>query len=339
MVLTPGNGAAFQYRATADTSNLGNDQTGGVVPDWVEITRSGSTITGYVSSNGASWTEVGSYTFAAGALNTQVYIGLAVTAFNNSKISTATFDDVSISGQALPATPTSLTANPVSGTVALLQWQDSDSSIFSYYVYRENPGASNYTLIATVPGSVTNFTDTGLTSGDTYAYQVVAVNTEGDSARASTSVILPVLPQSPSDLQANSITATSVGLSWVLNSSNDTGVDIYQRVGNATNFTLIATLAAGSTAYNPTNLQPGTVYEYQVSAVNLAGQSGVADNSFTTLPAAPADLRRNARLQRYNAPMGGCDRRVELQRLSRPVARRRRRDSVCQRPHEPGFRR
>ena len=80
----------------------------------------------------------------------------------------------------------------------------------------------------------------------------------------------------------------------MLNSSNDTNVDIYQRVGNATNFTLIATLAAGSTAYNVTGLQPGTVYEYQVSSVNLAGQSDFADTGFTTLPAAPANLSANA---------------------------------------------
>jgi fibronectin type 3 domain-containing protein len=191
MMITPGNGAAFQYRATANTSNLGNDQTSGAVTDWVKLTRSGLTFTGYVSIDGVNWTEAGSYTFAAGAIGSQIYVGLAVTAFNNSKLSTATFDNVSISGQALPATPTNLTTTALSGTSASLQWQDSDPSIFSYDIYRENPGASNYTQIATVPGSVTNFTDTGLTGGDTYAYQVVAVNTVGDSSAASASVGLP----------------------------------------------------------------------------------------------------------------------------------------------------
>ena len=50
-----------------------------------------------------------------------VYIGLAVTAFNNTKISTATFANVSITGQATPAIPTNLTASPLSGTSASLQ--------------------------------------------------------------------------------------------------------------------------------------------------------------------------------------------------------------------------
>jgi fibronectin type 3 domain-containing protein len=294
MVLTPGNGAAFQYRATADTSNLGNDQTGGTAPDWVEITRSGNTITGYISSNGTSWTEVGSYTFAAGTMGTHVYIGLAVTAFNNKLISTATFGNLSITGQAVPATPTNLAANPVSGASALLQWQDADASIYTYNVYRENPGATSYTLIGTVPGNVTSFTDTGLTSGDSYSYEVVATNTVGVSSAANTSVILPILPQAPTLAEPNSIAATSAGLSWVLNSSNDTSVNVYQRTGNATTFTLIATLATGSTTYELAGLQPGTVYEYQVSAVNLAGESSFADTGFTTLPAAPADLTATA---------------------------------------------
>ena len=192
MVITPGNGAAFQYRATADTSNLGNNQTAGSVTDWVKLTRSGQTITGYVSTNGVDWTQAGSYTFAAGALGSQVYIGLAVSAWNNNAISTATFGNVSISGEALPATPTNFTANSASNTSAALEWQDSDSSVFNYLVYRENPGDSSYTMIATLPGNVTNLTDTGLTSGATYAYQVVAVNAAGDSSPASASVTLPV---------------------------------------------------------------------------------------------------------------------------------------------------
>jgi len=213
MVLTPGNGAAFQYRATADTSNLGNDQAAGSAPDWVKLTRSGQTITGYVSFNGVNWTEAGSYTFAAGTMNTQIYIGLAVTAFNNSQLSTATFANVSISGQAIPATPTNLTANAASGTSAALQWQDSDSSIFEYYVYRENPGASSYTMIATLPGNVTNLTDTGLTSGATYGYQVVAVNSAGDSSAASASVTLP--GTGGGDANADSLVVTSTSDSGV----------------------------------------------------------------------------------------------------------------------------
>ncbi len=192
MVITPGNGAAFQYRAAADTSNLGNNQAAGSVTDWVKLTRSGQTITGYVSINGVDWTQAGSYTFAAGALGSQVYIGLAVSAWNNNSISTATFSNVSITGEALPATPTNFTANSASNTSAALAWQNSDSSVFNYYVYRENPGDSSYTMIATLPGNVTNLTDTGLTSGATYAYQVVAVNSAGDSTPASASVTLPV---------------------------------------------------------------------------------------------------------------------------------------------------
>jgi hypothetical protein len=57
----------------------------------VRIVRAGSTITGYTSSNGASWTMAGRATIAMPAT---VRIGLAVSSHDNSRLATATFDGV-----------------------------------------------------------------------------------------------------------------------------------------------------------------------------------------------------------------------------------------------------
>jgi hypothetical protein len=48
-------------------------------------------ITGYTSSNGSAWTTVGSVTIA---MASTVQIGLAVTSHDNSKLATASFDNV-----------------------------------------------------------------------------------------------------------------------------------------------------------------------------------------------------------------------------------------------------
>ena len=184
MVITPGNGAAFQLRHRRH-QQFGQRSGRRSAPEWVKLTRSGMTFTGYVSTDGATWSQVGTYTFAAGTFDSQVYIGLAVSAWNNNSISTATFSNVSITGQALPPTPTNVAASPLSGTSASVQWQESGNNVSAFYVYREDPGTSNFWLRATLPGTVDNFTDTGLTSGATYAYQVVAVNTVGDSSAAA----------------------------------------------------------------------------------------------------------------------------------------------------------
>jgi hypothetical protein len=59
------------------------------------MVRTGSTLTGSVSSDGASWTTVGSDTITLG---TSAMVGLAVTAHDDTQLCTATFANVSISG-------------------------------------------------------------------------------------------------------------------------------------------------------------------------------------------------------------------------------------------------
>src|SRR5262249_8541561 len=61
------------------------------LPYWVKLTRLGSTFTGSISSDGVSWTQVGSATIPMAA---SVYMGLAVTARDTSAAITATFDNV-----------------------------------------------------------------------------------------------------------------------------------------------------------------------------------------------------------------------------------------------------
>jgi regulation of enolase protein 1 (concanavalin A-like superfamily) len=94
MVITPGNGFAFQYRTTANgvSSHVGGPALNAEPNNWVRLTRSGTLLTAYVSANGTAWTEVGSTSISMSAT---VNAGLAVTSTDNSVLSTATFDNVS----------------------------------------------------------------------------------------------------------------------------------------------------------------------------------------------------------------------------------------------------
>jgi hypothetical protein len=64
------------------------------LPYWVKLVRSGSTFSGYASSDGVNWVQVGSSQTISMAQN--VYMGLAVSANNNSAVVTATLDSVSV---------------------------------------------------------------------------------------------------------------------------------------------------------------------------------------------------------------------------------------------------
>lgn len=89
--VTPANGVAFQWRNSSGGSS-GNVNTGGLsAPYWVKIVRSGNTFTAYRSSNGWSWTNMGSQTIYMGS---SVYIGLAVTSHNDGALCEATFSNV-----------------------------------------------------------------------------------------------------------------------------------------------------------------------------------------------------------------------------------------------------
>jgi len=92
MLVTPSKGTALQYRTSAGGSAASIAGPFATAPYWVKIVRSGNTITGYVSSNGSSWTTVGTVTLNLGST---VQIGLAVSSHNSSRLATATFDNVS----------------------------------------------------------------------------------------------------------------------------------------------------------------------------------------------------------------------------------------------------
>ena len=73
-------GAVFQRRQTVGGVSVATaDATTTRAPLWLRIARSGSTVTAFMSSDGTSWTTMGSDTIA---LDATAYVGLAVTSHN-----------------------------------------------------------------------------------------------------------------------------------------------------------------------------------------------------------------------------------------------------------------
>jgi hypothetical protein len=92
MVVTPGNGTAFQRRTS--TGGVSTHTAGSVVtaPYWVKLVRRGNTFTGYESPNGSAWTQVGTDTVS---MASSIYIGLCVTSHNDGALCTAVFNNIS----------------------------------------------------------------------------------------------------------------------------------------------------------------------------------------------------------------------------------------------------
>jgi hypothetical protein len=91
MNMNVGNGATFQRRTTTGGSSASTSRTSDTLPFWVRLVRAGSTFTGYKSSDGVTWTRVGS---ASIAMPASVYIGLAVSSNTSLMYNSSTFSNI-----------------------------------------------------------------------------------------------------------------------------------------------------------------------------------------------------------------------------------------------------
>jgi hypothetical protein len=92
-----------------------------------------------------------------------------------------------------PSAPTNLSATPGNAQVSL-NWtapvDNGNSTITNYRIYRSTTENGTFALIASPSGL--NYTDAGLTNGQTYWYKVSAVNGAGEGAQSpAVSVLVP----------------------------------------------------------------------------------------------------------------------------------------------------
>jgi hypothetical protein len=102
VMATGRHGIRFQYNYTHDTPGVASTVTTST-PRWLRLVRSGDSITGYASTNGRSWTKVGSAHLSG--LPASVQVGLFVTSpltFQSDTgyptLATATFDHLTVDG-------------------------------------------------------------------------------------------------------------------------------------------------------------------------------------------------------------------------------------------------
>src|SRR5207245_697305 len=111
---------------------------------------------------------------------------------------------------AAPAAPAGLTATPGNAQVAL-SW-NSVTGAATYSVYRSTSSGGETLLQAGLTS--TTFTNTSLSNGTTYFYEVTASNVGGESARSSEVSATPQAPPAaPAGLTAAPGNA-QVALSW-----------------------------------------------------------------------------------------------------------------------------
>jgi regulation of enolase protein 1 (concanavalin A-like superfamily) len=189
VVATPGNGVSFQWRVSAGGASSNTDVAGIPAPTpstpvWLQLVRNGNIFTASYSTNGTTYTVIGSQTIT---LSNSLLAGLAVTSHNNALSTTATFANVAIpvSGGgtvSIPGTPT-LVANPATGAVSL-SWS-TVSGATTYNLYRSTTSGGEGTTPYLIGLTGTTYSDTAVTAGTPYYYTLTAVNSAGQSVQST----------------------------------------------------------------------------------------------------------------------------------------------------------
>lgn len=205
-----------------------------------------------------------------------------------------------------PTAPQNLQATASDGQV-VLDWtvptSDGGASITNYKIYHGTTSGGE-TLLTTV-GNVFTYTDSSVTNGQTYYYEVSAVNSVGEGTKSSevsaTPTAATTVPTAPQNLQATAGDGQAV-LDWSAPTSDGgasiTGYKIYRGASSGSQ-TLLTTIGNILT-YTDNSATNGQTYYYSVSAVNSVGE-GTKSNSVSasptagaTTPSAPGSLQATA---------------------------------------------
>lgn len=281
-VVTPGNGTAFQRRQAADGVSTHTAGPAAVAPYWVRLVRLGSRFEGYASADGAAWTLIGVET---NAMSNTAYVGLAVTAHNNSLISTSTFSDLELTAPVIP--PTIALTAPASGSVytapasiALAASVTANGNVITAVEF-----LNGSTVIGSDSASPYTFTWSNVGAG-TYLISARAVYASGSVTSSGASVTVGTVPSAPLNLTASAASSSQINLTWRAGSANQTGFRIERSTDGAT-FSQLATVAAGTTNYSNTGLVAASTYHYRVNATNSHGSSAYSAVASASTPALP----------------------------------------------------
>ena len=185
---------------------------------------------------------------------------------------------------------------PVDDTQINLSWQapddDGGTPITGYEISFSTSGGGSFRT----DGNTFTYQHTGLEAGDTYHYQIAAINSVGRGAYSST-VSATVqgtggtdgtdpgddgggntgAPSVPLSLTATPASDTQIDLAWQApTNTGGTAITAYQiqiSIDGGNSFIDLHRTADGNTlSYQQRGLSAGTTYHYRVAAINKAGR-------------------------------------------------------------------
>lgn len=260
--------AATQAVLAAPTGVTVAESAGDLIVSWTAVTGADSYDVLRGPTSGGPWTQVAiaetGTTITDSGLDPDTVYWYAVVANDAAGSSAPSIPAYGATPQAVPATPTGLSAIVIDASSIAVSWDAVDGAD-SYIVTRNGSG---------LPEKIgTSFTDSGLTSATTYEYTVAAKNEAGTSAASapvSRTTMLAPPATAPTGLTVVDANRTSIDISWDA-LPGATRYKIY-RAPQGGGFSYIAQTMDPTITFTDVGLTHSSSYEYKVSAANAAGE-------------------------------------------------------------------
>ena len=205
-----------------------------------------------------------------------------------------------------PDAPTTLTATAEESVIIKLDWvagADNGGAITGYKIETSTDGGSTWQVLVPDTGNANITYDDGVTNtltiGNTYHYQVYAINTYGTSPASN--VANALAGDAPAQAIISTMTALAglaIRLDWAHQADNSYSLSSYlveySTDSGSTWANAAAPLAGTATTFTHSSLTEGTNYQYRLTASNSLGDGPVSaatgNKVAGDVPDAPASL-------------------------------------------------
>jgi polygalacturonase len=281
VVVTPTSGVQFIWRSSTGGSTATPVTVAGqAAPLWVKLVRSGSSFSAAYSSDGVTWTAIGTAQTVTMA-SSQVRAGLAVTSQDNTASNTAEFSNVELLEvlTAAFANPTPITANTTLLSVYAADGNYDPTMTYTWTATTLPSGAAQPTY--SINGTNTSAYSTAtVTKAGAYTFRVTVASPSGYSMTSSVNVTVN------QTFTSASVTPTTAALN--LNGTQTFVATGKDQFGNAMSsnptFTWSITAGVGSVNSSGVYTAPSSTGTATVQAISAAISATASVNITNAAP-------------------------------------------------------
>ncbi|HEY9063141.1 MAG TPA: S-layer homology domain-containing protein [Pseudobacteroides sp.] len=249
-----------------------------------------------------TWEEIGtvegklSYENTNLNSNTQYFYRVKVYYSSNVYSQAYPNDDAGIGKYTRIISPSNLIGTAISSTQINLSWYTNSSD--AYFVIERRTKNGSYYEAGKTGVNATSWSDINLIPNLKYTYRIKAKTLYNESAYSEEVSLMCTNLAAPSGLMAQAAGQEGIYISWVDNTLNETGFEIWRLVDGMSEWELLVALEANSRIFSDTGLIEGKKYTYMVRA--YLGSDGIYSpysataSAIASIPAAPDNFTYSA---------------------------------------------